>query len=608
MPPITYRELYEKRKKGQDLFSQKNKDPLRSLVNALTAASKDLQRSGSKLNTRTLDKFKNALFDVMLDPAKMDELTDKEKQHKLWHPEDPVRPLDYVNRNRIEDAMSELEELGDFLGKEVPEEFTNTYNHILNHSDDPDIIADGLRLVNDVLQLGLPLEQLEKGDTVQSTSEQKQERQKRIEAREEGQRKREQKLKDWESNAQKHELEKKKKLKRAEELERKEIEDLTKKQLEEEKKRKAEEQKRKDDEAKSKELREKEERQHKEQARQKALSDRQNLHSNMEKSIQQYRDPNASPEMKKINMAMAVAFHEEFQRMDPAGDISMDTERVKQDMSNYYNSAAFAIAESKGTLDELTAMDPADLRKKIIETEREVTANHPEGAPQSHMRAGKLFRQFDATWRIKKNSHAFEDAKAAMRAIMEKEGPATRAEQYVAAETVKKYVAKNLKWASSATGRERMAISLAFLKQTMLPEKFKAYCTALNAQRHAAGDTSEKRRIDPNCIGTVDEVYAETRERIRTTPDDARPDPRDLAMLTALSSLKKRGGGDKAVEQASLQEEIEKVQASPDFKKAVAEDSTEALVNKAFYGALDTVDGYAKPAPTGPVANVQAQM
>lgn len=608
MPPITYKELYDKRKKGQDLFSQKDKDPLHSLVKTLTATSISLRRSGSKLNTQKLDRFRDALFEVMLDPAKKQELTDKEKQHKLWHPEDPVRPLDYVNRNRIENAMSELEELGDFLGEEVPGEFTNAYNHILNQSDDPEIIADGLKLVNDVLQLGLPLEQLEKGDTVQSTREQKQERKKRIEAREEGQKKREKKLKDWESDARKRELEKQKRLQQAEELERREIEERTKKQREEEEKREAEERKRKEEEAKSKEQREKEERQRKEQARQKALSDRQNLSLNMEKSVQKYRDPNASPEIKKINMAMAVAFHGEIQRMGPAGDIPMDEERVKQDMSDCFNSAAFAIAEANGKLDELSAMEPADIRKKIIDAEREVQESHPEGEPQSHLRAGKLFRQFDATWRIKKNSQAFEDAKAAMRGLMEKDRPATRAEQYVAAETVKKYVAKNLKRASSATGKERMAISLAFLKQTMLPEKFKAYCAALDAQRRAAGDTSAKRRIDPKCIGTVDEVYAETRERIRTTPDNARPDPKDLAMMTALSSLKKRGGGDKAVEQAALQEEIEKVQASPDFKKAVAENSTDELINKAFYGALDTMDGYAKPAPTGPVANVQAQV
>ena len=67
-------------------------------------------------------------------------------------------------------------------------------------------------------------------------------------------------------------------------------------------------------------------------------------------------------------------------------------------------------------------------------------------------------------------------------------------------------------------------------------------------------------------------------------------------MLTALPRLKNRSGGDKAVEQGALQAEIEKVQADPRFREAVAKDSREELVDKAFYGNLNTLEGYAEPA------------
>jgi hypothetical protein len=170
---------------------------------------------------------------------------------------------------------------------------------------------------------------------------------------------------------------------------------------------------------------------------------------------------------------------------------------------------------------------------------------------------------------------------------------------------------QNINKAKSEVGRERMAISLAFLKQTMLPERFRAYCANLNAQRGIPqNDVTNERYIDPRTIGTVNEVYEETRERVRKVTereDGAKPDPRDLAMLTALSRLGQRGGGDKAVEQRALQEEIAKVQSSPQFQRAMQRDSADELIRKAFYGSLKSLDGYEKPAPSGPVAEDPAQ-
>ena len=353
------------------------------------------------------------------------------------------------------------------------------------------------------------------------------------------------------------------------------------------------------------------EQQRKAKEREKAQNDRRNLQILKEKSTQRYKDPQASPEMKKINMAMAAAFQEEIDRMSKSVGVPMDEDRVRQNTADYYNSAEFAMAESKGRLDELAAMEPGDSQKKIVRTEQEVQTNYKEGSPESWNRAGKLWQRFNATKRIKKNSKEFERARDAMKSIYDRKKPATRAEQYVAAETVKAYVAKNINWAKSEVGRERMAISLAFLKQTMPPASFQAYCATLDAQRRATGDLSPYRRINATDIGTVDEVYNETLERIHKVAekgDGTKPDSRDLAMLTALSRLKERGGrngGDKVVEQRALLEEIEKVQGDRRFQDAVRDNSAEELINKAWYGSLKKLEGYAAPAPTGPVEQAE---
>lgn len=87
----------------------------------------------------------------------------------------------------------------------------------------------------------------------------------------------------------------------------------------------------------------------------------------------------------------------------------------------------------------------------------------------------------------------------------------------MAAYTVKKYVSKNLNKAKSAVGTTRMAVSLAFLKQTMSKDSFEAYCKNLNGMRgikttdgedrSLTFDKDDPRYIEPDTIGTVKEVY-----------------------------------------------------------------------------------------------------
>ena len=623
MPPITYQALFDKRQQGKDLHSRrfgekndrrsrKEQEALSNLWKALDRTITRIDRGKTGLNTRPLKQLRDNIDTLFRDPAQKQEHTEKEKQEYKWDRNKPVRPLTYEHRNNIENAICSLSGLGDYLGQRVDKEFTNAYQVILDEASAEDslTIENGIGILNDVLELDLPMEALQAGETCISPPEKQDEWDAYKKNIREGQEKRKKNLEDWEEKARSYEQAKREASKKADDLERKDIQAKDKKTIADAKKAQLRQEDQKQNPQQQAELEE----QRKAQAREKALNDRQNLRTLREKSVQRYRDPNASPDMKKINMAMAAAFQEELDRMGKAGEVPMDENRVKQNMDAYYNSAEFAMAESKGSLDELAAMEPDAIRQQILRTEQEVQAAYKEGAPESWKRAGKLWQRFNETKRIQKNSRQFEQARDAMKSIYDRKKPATRAEQYVAAETVKAYVSKNINRAKSEVGRERMAISLAFLKQTMTPASFQAYCASLDAQRRAAGDTSPNRRIDPKNIGTVDEVYRETLERVHEVAvkgDGTKPDARDLAMLTALSRLKQRGGpdgGNRAVEQRDLQEEIEKVQSDRRFQDAVRDNSAEELINKAWYGSLNKIEGYAEKAPTGPVAEAQVQL
>ena len=588
---------------------------LKRTVNAMNKEGK------GRINSRKLTALGDNLFTVMRrDPSTLEEYTEKERQEKRWHPERPLRPRQHVNRNSIEDAVCELSELGDFLGKEVPGAYnTNTYDYIMQYADPDDalVIKNGLELVNDTLELGIPLEKLEKGTPHASTSEEKQAWEDYISAVKEGQDNREANQKDFEAQQRLAEQKRQQASKAADDLEKKEIEEKSRQQLEEER-RKAEEKKRAEEEArKSAEQKKREEDARREKARQTNLSNQEAMRTGMAQSVLQYRDGEASAETKKMNMAMAAAFHAELERVGPDGTVPIDTDRVKHDIDAFFHSAEFAIAEAEGRLNGLTSLEPEQLRTQIGERERVVQRDHPEAKKTDVQRAERLWQQMNSSWRITKNSKEFEAARDAMKAVYDKGRPATRAENYVAAETVKRYVAKNINKAKSDAGKLRMSTSLAFLKQTMTPACFQAYCNTLNAQRqaeipHTIGqngieyDRTSDRYIDPREIGTVDEVYNETRERIGAVKDGQKPDARDLAMITALSELKKRGGGDLAVEKSALEAEIKKVQQDPRFRSAIEKDSAEDLINKAWYGGLNKVEGYAQPAPKAPTAQQEA--
>ena len=159
MPPITVEALREKKKPKKDLYSQREK--LESCRHALKRASAQLKtgkRKERELGT-SLDTFSEAIFKVMQDPAV---------------PE---------NREKIEDGLDQLAELGDYLGAAAPGmDYSNVLDQILGAAigtgdmkAQMDILG-GFDAVNQVCELGIPMDRIIQGDVVQSTPQEVQKR------------------------------------------------------------------------------------------------------------------------------------------------------------------------------------------------------------------------------------------------------------------------------------------------------------------------------------------------------------------------------------------------------------------------------------------------
>ena len=152
MPPITFEKLLELNRQKKDLYNQK--EELTRFLQAFQRAVRNCD--AFKLNRRKAETFADHIFHAKLDPTSREEYTEQEKRRHRFYPQEPKRPLKLVNRDTIENAVSDLEELGDFLGSKVKGEDTNVCDYILRNADydDAEDIEKGLHIINDTLQLG----------------------------------------------------------------------------------------------------------------------------------------------------------------------------------------------------------------------------------------------------------------------------------------------------------------------------------------------------------------------------------------------------------------------------------------------------------------------
>ena len=345
------------------------------------------------------------------------------------------------------------------------------------------------------------------------------------------------------------------------------------------------------------------------------------LKTTIEELMAKARDPHTSEAEKKASLAEALAYWSELSAAGEKENLDFDQNRVNSNLDRFYYGDALSAASRQGRLDELASLSPEDLNAQLSTLNREI-GRYAWGGEEEPAQVQKLYEQMNRTWRISSNSKEFDAVKQAMQEIAEKEN-STQLDNYLAADALQKYIAKNLRKAKSATGMTRMAISLAFLKQTMSKEGFQAYCDSLNVLRGIKHSMGGNRRLsfqsdDPRCIeadtvGTVGEVYQTFRERFHEysagSMQDKEIDPRDIAMLTALKNLqaKSRDGKNLVVEHEALCAELEKVQKDRRFQDAIKNKSREELIEMAWGGNCDTIDGYSKPLSPQQRARVEAE-
>ena len=591
---------------------------------------------------KALMAFSKLLYSVGASLALGDEDNDLQIGRRLRNYSDAFEmlardPSNPSNQEAIDDALDLLAGFGDFLGGQKEQYSDLNICSLLwggPNAENASDVLDGLRAFERFCGFGVDVQNLYDGKIDQSTQEEKEARRELIQ--------------DWKAARERERQEVRDRERRAEEArraaEQQKQEDL-RKAKEREEQEEAEQQRLAEEEAKREEEARKERERRAEEAkksvqqremeriaaelkeRQRQIELQKDFRERIDRLRVQAREPQASDNDKKYRMAEALAYHRELRSVDPTGVQPIDVNRINGNLQSVYSSALFTIAEREGKLDELTGLSLEALDNRVLEMEhtvgrRDTAAQfgqrmNPElrtapdadaqGVAYTRNRAKQIFKQMDGTWRFLGSSAQYDAANQAMQEIGDKESP-TQLDHYLAGETVKAYVAKNLQKAESAVGMTRMACAMAFLKQTMSKEGFEAYCTALNAQRHIKQvppgslkfDKTEPRCFVPDEIGTVQEVYNTVRERFFHLYDEETgfkaPDPRDLAMLTALKNLQAKAGVNEnlVVEHEALQKEIEKVQADRRFQDALKNHTAHELIEMAGGHNLDTISGYAE--------------
>ena len=504
-------------------------------------------------------------------------------------------PFDRDHRESIDTAMDALVELGDFLGE--PAEKTpdmddldeaelkkqgvrNVCAFIMNRlsEDDEREMKTGLETLDRFCGLGMDVERLTDGEVIRPA----QARRGELDA-----------WRERRKQAARETAEQERRI--AEEQERrKRREDAVRKNTGENRKQERPRQEARETGEQRQDAAEKE------RTRQNKL--RAELNAGIENALNMARDPKASAREKMMNLAQAVACRRELNNGD-----SIDVERLNRGMQAIHDSAEFLLAEREGRLDELAEQPVEEIERRVTRREEDVR-RCPGGLDGTDARASRIFRQLDRTWRVQGDSAQYKAAKREIGNLAGLGRPAGQQENYLAQEPVKQYVEKNLNAATSAVGKTRMACSLAFLKQIMAADAFRAYCANLNVLRRIPGEPGENgalafdktnpRCIEPDEIGTVSEVYQTAMERIQACArQNKMPPERDIAMLTALRSMEAKSGdgGDLVVEHETLQAEIERVRKDRRFQDAVHGKTAFELFEMARGGNIDTLEGYTKP-------------
>ena len=292
-----------------------------------------------------------------------------------------------------------------------------------------------------------------------------------------------------------------------------------------------------------------------------------------------------------------------------AQTINIDENELNNKKNYALGSLAFDVALKNRRVDELTGRSLNTITTHINYVKDNID-QYNAGNEKSANRAQSVLSQFESTWRIKRNSSEFNAAKRAMRDIAQSQDDPTRSMNFLAGDTVKKYVAKNIRKAKSAVGITRMACALAFIKQTMTEQDFKIYCRNMNVLRgnqplsvqgnEAVFDRTDPRCIVPEEIGTVAEVYHNARERFTVyQKNKEKIDTRDIAILYALKNIEKNSpeGKNKIVEHETLQAEIQKIQNKRAFREFCERTPRDELIMMAWEHKFDnsltpTLDEY----------------
>lgn len=157
------------------------------------------------------------------------------------------------------------------------------------------------------------------------------------------------------------------------------------------------------------------------------------------------------------------------------------------------------------------------------------------------------------------NSTAYENALAAINNAKNKAN-ITPDEIYHSVQTVLKYLDKKEKVRTRPFGRVRWEQCMTFLKSTMPPEEFKAYCDKVNTKRGVSDHPEHPDYVSPESFGSTN--YKEACEEAMDIIERGNQSPEDYATLFALRKM----DATQPVNKKTLTLAKEQILQDPDFQ------------------------------------------
>lgn len=260
-------------------------------------------------------------------------------------------------------------------------------------------------------------------------------------------------------------------------------------------------------------------------------------------------DTQMSEDKKQQKLAEILAMRRQLKHINETHEPEpYDENRLWRDANEIRSSHAFTNLMAKGSANYTAWGNGRDLLYKDYDKHVRRMQRYDRTPEQQKKMSSRLAPVVDALERTetgyfipgvargdKMNSEKYNDALFAISDVKQTGYKMSVDQRYNATRTVMKYLDGKETVRVRAFGRERWNNCMTFLKYTMPPEEFEAYCDKINQKRGVANKPNHRNYVAPESFGPTNfqEAYDEVMERMQ----DGTATKRDYASALALQAM-----------------------------------------------------------------------